>query len=461
MLSPGEMSILYAIAWARQYSIDNKPFEEKMKPSLDWRPFEELFEIPIRNGLNRPTAVRGSGVKMVNMGELFAYHRIGDIPMDKVPLSPAEAQNYLLRKGDLLFARQSLVLSGAGKCSIFLGADESVTYEGHITRARLNREVADSTFYYYFFSSPAGRAVIESIVEQVAAAGIRGSDLAKLRVPYISLDEQHAIAHILGTLDDKIELNRRMNETLEAMARAIFKSWFVDFDPVRAKAEGRQPAGMDSETVVLFPDSFEDSPLGKIPRGWQTNSLYDIAHYINGAAYRDFDFSTDGSGLPNIKIAELKNGITAQTRFTNKIMDEKYQIEMGEILFSWSGSPETSLDAFIWSGRPGWLNQHIFKVVPSSSKERYFVYLLLRHLKSDLVEIARNKQTIGLGHVTVQDMKRLLVIRPGTTVAEAFAKVVEPLIEHMFNNELENHTLTALRDTLLPKLMSGEVRVKI
>ncbi len=122
------------------------------------RPFGELLQIPLRNGLTRPRAVRGAGVRMVNMGELFAHDRIGDLPMDRVPLSTKEAETYLLAPGDLLFARQSLLLSGAGKCSIYVGAAEATTYEGHIIRARLDPTIADSLFYFYYFRSPSGRA---------------------------------------------------------------------------------------------------------------------------------------------------------------------------------------------------------------------------------------------------------------------------------------------------------------
>ena len=192
--------------------------------------FEELFSTPLRNGLTRPKSVRGNGVKMVNMGEIFSHDRIGNIPMDRVPLSDKEAKKYILEHGDLLFARQSLVLSGAGKCSIFLGDSEPVTFESHLIRARLDPRIADPAFYFYFFKSPLGRHTIETIVEQVAAAGIRGSDLAKLRVPAPPLDEQRVIASILASLDDKIELNRQMNAALEAIGQAIFKHWFVDFE---------------------------------------------------------------------------------------------------------------------------------------------------------------------------------------------------------------------------------------
>ncbi|MCX6378665.1 MAG: restriction endonuclease subunit S, partial [Armatimonadetes bacterium] len=194
------------------------------------RPFTDVFEIPLKNGLNRPKDVRGAGIPMVNMGEVFAHRRIRNIPMDRVAL-PERERTFLLRSGDLLFARQSLVLSGAGKCVLFQGNIEETTFESHIIRARLDARIADPAFYFYYFNSPVGRGNVEGIVEQVAAAGIRGSDLARLQVPVPPLAEQRAITHVLGALDDKIELNRRMNATLEEMARTLFRSWFVDFEP--------------------------------------------------------------------------------------------------------------------------------------------------------------------------------------------------------------------------------------
>jgi len=196
--------------------------------------------------------------------------------------------------------------------------------------------------------------------------------------------EQRAIAHILGTLDDRIELNRRMNETLEAMARALFKSWFVDFDPVHAKAEGRDP-GFPKPFAALFPGSFEDSELGEIPKGWSAVPVYDIATYINGAAYAAFEPNDERRGLPIIKIAELKAGVTAQTKFSEVQMPEKYRISQRDILFSWSGNPDTSIDTFVWSADPGWLNQHIFRVLPPRQLERAFVLSTLRTLRPNAV----------------------------------------------------------------------------
>ena len=177
-------------------------------------PFAALFAEPTRNGLMRPKAVRGSGVKMVNMGELFAHSRLKNVAMERVPVDQSDRSRFLLQDGDLLFARQSLVLTGAGKCSIFLGDNEPATFESHIIRVRLNQAKANPLYYYYYFQSHEGRAAIQSIVEQGAgASGIRATDLAAIDVAWCPITVQDAIAHILGTLDDKIELNRRMNSS--------------------------------------------------------------------------------------------------------------------------------------------------------------------------------------------------------------------------------------------------------
>ena len=157
------------------------------------------------------------------------------------------------------------------------------------------------------------------------------------------LPEQRAIAHILGTLDDKIELNRRMNETLEAMARALFKSWFVDFDPVRAKAQGRDP-GPPPALAALFPDSFEDSELGEIPKGWEVRSLDAIANFLNGLALQNYP-PDDDDWLPVIKIATAC-GTLRWRGSMYCLIPGPYIVEDGDVVFSWSGS----LEIEIWCG---------------------------------------------------------------------------------------------------------------
>lgn len=288
---------------------------------------------------------------------------------------------------------------------------------------------------------------------------LRCRDIPNFELPIPPIEEQREISSFLATLDDRITLLRETNATLEAIAQALFKSWFVDFDPVRAKMEGRAPEGMDEATAALFPDGFEESELGLVPRGWLPASVYDLATYINGAAYKAFDPNLERRGLPIIKIAELKAGVTTQTAYSAVAMPEKYRIMTGDILFSWSGNPDTSIDTFVWSYDQAWLNQHIFRVLPHAALERSFLLRTLKHLRPVFAELARNKQTTGLGHVTVADLKRLRVIRPKTALIAHFNSVVSPIHERHFNNEKIAQSLSTLRDTLLPRLISGQLRL--
>jgi type I restriction enzyme S subunit len=413
--------------------------------------FESQFAEPLRNGLTRPKAVRGTGIKMVNMGELFAHSRIGDIPMDRVQVSSSEAQRFLLSKGDLLFARQSLVLSGAGKCSIFTGLGEPVTYEGHLIRARIDTKVASPDFYYYFFNSPIGRQAIQGIAEQVAAAGIRGSDLAKLRVPLPPLPEQHAIARVLGALDDKIELNRRMNETLEALARALFQSWFVDFDPVRAKREGRQPAGMDAETAALFPGSFEASELGEIPAGWRLGKLGEVMN----SPRRGVDPTSVDGDTPYIGLEHMPRGSIALSEWgkADDVTSTKMGFQQGEILFGKlrpyfhkvGVAPVdgvASSDIIVITSEPDWLG------------------FVLGYVSSTAFVEYTNGASTGtqMPRASWSDMSKYPIALPPQSVAKIYSQIINPMVQHIHANIIQSSSLAAIRDALLPKLLSGEVR---
>ena len=313
----------------------------------------------------------------------------------------------------------------------------------------------DPEFIGYFLRSVDFRA----FSDKAAVPGINRNHVHEAQVSMPDLAAQRAIATVLSALDDRIALLRETNVTLEAIAQALVKSWFVDFDPVRAKQQGLVPVGIDEATAALFPDSFQESSLGPIPSGWQLSPVYEMATYINGAAYKAFDPNADRRGRPVIKIAELKSGVTAQTAFSAVEMHEKYLIRTGDILFSWSGNPDTSIDTFVWAHEAAWLNQHIFRVLPHTDTGRAFVLQLLRHLRPVFAELARNKQTTGLGHVTVADMKRLLVAKPKAEVPTAFDHVAAPIQSRIFANEQQAQTLATLRDTLLPRLIAGQLRL--
>jgi type I restriction enzyme S subunit len=316
-------------------------------------------------------------------------------------------------------------------------------------------------FLYHVLTNHTSLDVFQRIAESRSGTfpQITFDSIAHFLVPVPPKDEQVRIVSLLDSLQQRIDLLRETNTTLEGLAQALFKSWFIDFAPVRAKQQGRDPEGMDEASAALFPDSFEESELGLVPRGWNISAVYDLAQFINGAAYKAFEPNLERRGLPIIKIVELKSGITAQTAFSDVSMPEKYQIDTGDILFSWSGNPDTSIDTFVWSHGKAWLNQHIFRVVPNSPSERSFVLLMLKYMKPVFAEIARNKQTTGLGHVTVADLKRLVSVKPNAQILQRWNELVEPLIERAFIVEQQAQTLATLRDTLLPRLISGQLRL--
>lgn len=290
-------------------------------------------------------------------------------------------------------------------------------------------------------------------------------DFSKLEIPLPELQTQKFVGDFHFALENKIEMNRRMNETLEGMAQAIFRDWFVEFGPVRRKQAGTvdpieimgsitpDPAHA-IKLAALFPDDFGDNAL---PIGWCREHVIDQAQWINGAAYKKMHFVNPDDGLPVIKIAELKAGVTATTGFTNTDLGSRYRINDGELLFSWSGNPDTSIDTFIWTGGPAWLNQHIFAVRPNGSRSLGFLYAMLKHLNPVFAEIARDKQTTGLGHVTKEDLKRLEIVIPTTDVEAAFDAFLTPIFLKLKATQLENRNIAETRDYLLPRLMSGAV----
>ncbi len=182
----------------------------------NWVTFADIVGIPIRNGLTKPKAIRGTGVKMIAMSEIFAKARISNMEMDRVPTTEKELENCGIEAEDLLFARQSLVLEGAGKCSIVTEVAEPTVFESHLIRVRIDKDKADPYFVFYYFNSPHGRENIGTIVEQVAAAGIRGSDLIKLSIPCPDVSDQRRMARVLRSIDEKIENNEKINDNLAA-----------------------------------------------------------------------------------------------------------------------------------------------------------------------------------------------------------------------------------------------------
>ena len=311
-----------------------------------------------------------------------------------------------------------------------------------------------SRYLYYVIRSP---EFIRYVVNTSKGTKMPRGDKDAIRQFELLLppkNYQQAIASILGALDDKIDLNRRMNETLESMARAIFKSWFVDFDPVRAKMEGKQPFGMDAETAALFPDRLVESELGLIPEGWDVKPLDQIADYVNGAACQKYKAEHGEASLPVLKIREINQGVTAQTDRATFEIPNKHRGSDGDVLFSWSGT----LICKIWTGGEGFVNQHVFKVSSADYPRWFFLYWTKQHL-DEFKRIAADKATT-MGHIKRSHLSSALAVIPSDDLLQAGTRTIGHLDDLRVSNNLESRTLAELRDLLLPKLLSGEIRVK-
>jgi type I restriction enzyme S subunit len=362
-----------------------------------------------------------------------------------------------------------------------------VTVDSHVTIVRPDPDKVDPLYFGYVLKM--NQKNIESLAEgSTGQTELKRVSLGNLKVRIIdNLEKQREVASILFNLDNKIWTNEKINPLLETISQSLFNSWFVDFDPVRAKIEAiakgkdAQLAAMQaisgkteedlkklsdvnyqklSATADLFPNEIEDTEHGEIPLGWEWISLYDSAKFVNGSAFNAKNFSKDNKGLPIVKIAELKSGISPQTKFTiNDDIKEKYAINNGSLLYSWSGSPDTSLETFKWFGGKGWLNQHIFLINTQFHAQKVFIYYLLKYLKPELIQIAKNKQTTGLGHVTVADMKRIKIAFPNKNGFRIIEEYLNPNYDMDSNNTLQNRSLVQLRDSLIPRLMNNQVQL--
>jgi type I restriction enzyme S subunit len=317
---------------------------------------------------------------------------------------------------------------------------------------------ADVQFVEYMFR------FMRSRIQHQATGSVQDNinieTLERLRFPLPPLAEQKAIAAVLGSLDDKIELNRRMNATLEAMARALFRSWFVDFDPVRAKLDGRQPVGVDKATAELFPDSFEDSELGQISKGWSAVAIERLCDTITsgGTPPRANKSYWEPATVPWFKTGELLDGplIDAEEKISEEgLANSSCKLwPAGTILFALYASP--TVGRFGVLTKPGTANQAAAALIAKPAYGVPFLMGLLYEARAELqrVAVGAAQQNINQGV-----LKSHVVVAPPPALAKAYSEKVAPWFQQRIQLAEQSRTLATLRDTLLPKLLSGELRV--
>lgn len=297
----------------------------------------------------------------------------------------------------------------------------------------INDEVADYEFVYYTLKND--YTTLASLANGGAQQNLNAQIIKDYVLQMPSLADQRRIASILSSLDRKIELNNKINADLEEMAQAIFKNWFVDFEPFK---DGK----------------FVDSELGKIPEGWKVGRLTEIASYMNGLAMQKFPPENNEDSLPVLKIKELGQGFcgTDSDRCSCNIKDE-CKIHNGDVIFSWSGT----LLVDVWCGGDCGLNQHLFKVT-SKDYPKWFYYYWTKHHLQEFIYIAKDK-AVTMGHIKRGHLEEALVAIPDNDSMERAHELFEPILSKMISLRLENSRLSLLRDTLLPRLMSGELEV--
>jgi type I restriction enzyme S subunit len=318
----------------------------------------------------------------------------------------------------------------------------------------VDRDKAEPLFVYYLFRDPRQQEYLQRNAIQTGVPHTNLSILRKtpLRIP--SIPTQGAIAHILGTLDDKIELNRRMNETLEAMARALFKSWFVDFDPVRAKAEGRDP-GLPRSVADLFPDRLVDSELGEIPEGWEVGALGDVlAQRANRCTPSD---ETRSRPYVPIECIAARSLLLADSKPGREARSSLTRFRKGDLLF---GAMRPYFHKVAIAPFDGTTRTTVFVLQPLDANDFSFAALLLHDAKT--IEYATNHSTGSTIPYAVWQgsLEAMPIVLPTAVVRRLFNHIARPLLNRLPPVFFANRNLAALRDTLLPKLISGQLRVK-
>ena len=336
-----------------------------------------------------------------------------------------------LHEFDLLFSMAGVFI---GKTAVVPNSILPANTNQAVGIIRLKTSRAVPRYIDYYLRNPSYNRFLNNLVSQSAQPNLNLTEIRNLPIVLPPLPEQKAIASILGALDDKIELNRRMNATLEAMARALFQSWFVDFDPVRAKAAGRKPAGMNAETAALFPNSFQDSELGNIPKGWKITQWGNIASLEYGKSLRDY----------------RQAGGTYRVFGTNGPIGYHDQALCGTegIVIGRKGAYR----GVHYSPQPFFVIDTAFylkPIIPIDLKWAYY----------ELLQFDINSMDSGsaIPSTSRDDFYGIRVSLPPIRVQLAFGEIVDDLFAKTYANERQSFTLATLRDALLPKLLSGEL----
>ena len=338
-------------------------------------------------------------------------------------------KNVEIIEGDVLL---NITGDSVARCCIVPSEILPARVNQHVAIIRPRKEELDKDYLLYYLQYNKRQLL------QIASAGATRNAITKAMIENLilpcpkSLDDQRRIASILSSLDRKIELNNKINADLEEMAQAIFKNWFVDFEPFK---DGK----------------FVDSELGMIPEGWKVGSPYEYVKVVYGAPYKSAKFNDNGEGLPLIRIRDLKD--CNPQFYTPEILPQTEYVNMGDIV----AGMDAEFVPHIWKGNTGLLNQRVCKLMPQqTSISNLFVLYLM---KPELEFVQSYKTGTTVSHLGKADIDKFVVVLPPLKVVEECSKILDSILQRIKNISAESRTLSTLRDTLLPRLMSGELEV--
>ena len=381
--------------------------------------FFELFSEPTKNGIYKTKEFHGHGAKIINMGEIFAYAFIGKQNMNRVELNGKERNSFLVNNGDLLFARRSLVESGAGKCSIVYGLSEETTFESSIIRVRLNERIANPLYYMYWMRSLKGRTAINGIVSGVNVKGIRSSDLRNIDVDFPPLDIQHRIATILSRYDSLIENYQKQIKLLEESAQRLYKEWFID---------------------LRFPGHENTKIVDGVPEGWEKKKVGDLISKVLQTKQVSANNYLNSGCIPVID--QSRNYIAG---YTNDI-ESLVEVTIPYIVFGDHTRVLKYVPFSFAKGADG------TQLIMSNDLERMPQSLFY----NSLIEIDLSNYSYAR-HFKYLKEESILV--PSKDIAQRYDKVVSQHCQSIQKSRDQIRHLTEARDRLLPKLMSGEKKV--
>lgn len=401
---------------------------------MEWKEVRLGDVCEIKGGKRLP-----KGVNLITQKNSHPYIRVRDLGKCKTieinssyeyvdEITQKQIKKYITQKGDIL-------ISIVGTIGLIAIVGDSLNganlTENCVKLVKLDK--IDSEYLYYYLKSPFG--------QQNISRGTVGAVQAKLPIKNIQefsiicpelISDQRRIASILSSLDRKIELNNKINADLEEMAQAIFKNWFVDFEPFK---DGK----------------FVDSELGMIPEGWKVGSPYEYVKVVYGAPYKSAKFNDHGEGLPLIRIRDLKD--CNPQFYTPEILPQTEYVNMGDIV----AGMDAEFVPHIWKGKTGLLNQRVCKLMPQqTSISNLFVLYLM---KPELEFVQSYKTGTTVSHLGKADIDKFVVVLPPLEVVEECSKLLDSILQRIKNISAESRNLSTLRDTLLPRLMSGELEI--